>query len=61
MKIYPEKREFFKLAEIYNLIPLYTEIPADLETPISLFYKLFGEREYLFLFESMEGGEMGSL
>lgn len=57
MKIYPEKKEFFKLSETYNLIPLYTEIPADLETPISLFYKLFDEREYLFLFESMEGPE----
>jgi anthranilate synthase component 1 len=57
VEIYPEKEEFLKLAESYNLIPLYAEIPADLETSISLFYKLFDEREEIFLFESMEGPE----
>lgn len=57
MEIYPSKEEFLKLAETYNVIPVYTEIPADLETPISLFYKLFDEREHIFLLESMEGPE----
>ncbi|MFN3505581.1 MAG: anthranilate synthase component I [Caldimicrobium sp.] len=57
MEIYPKLEEFLKLSENYNVIPLYTEIPADLETPISLFYKLFNEGEYIFLLESMEGPE----
>ncbi len=57
MKIYPEEAEVLKLSETCNLIPLYTEIPADLETPISLFYKLFDNEPYIFLFESMEGPE----
>ncbi|MFN4131482.1 MAG: anthranilate synthase component I [Caldimicrobium sp.] len=57
MDIFPKKEEFIKLAETYNVIPLYTEIPADLETPISLFYKLFDGKEHIFLFESMEGPE----
>lgn len=57
MEILPKLEEFLKLSENYNVIPLYTEIPADLETPISLFYKLFNEREYIFLLESMEGPE----
>lgn len=57
MQVYPSKREFEELSESYNVIPLYTEIPADLDTPISLLYKVFDEREHLFLLESMEGPE----
>ncbi len=57
MEIYPKKDTFLKLSEKFNVIPLYTELHADLETPISLFYKLFEEREHLFLLESMEGPE----
>ncbi|MEZ0343845.1 MAG: anthranilate synthase component I [Caldimicrobium sp.] len=57
MRIYPEKTEFLKFSKTYNLIPLYTEIPADLETPLSLFYKLFDGERHIFLLESMEGPE----
>lgn len=57
MKISPDRAEFFELAESYNVLPLFVEFPADLETPISLFYKLFEEKEDIFLFESMEGPE----
>ncbi len=57
MRIFPNLDDFLKLTEHYNIIPVYTEIPADLETPISLFYKLFDGRDHLFLLESMEGPE----
>ncbi|MBI4197821.1 MAG: chorismate-binding protein, partial [Chloroflexi bacterium] len=39
-----------------NLIPVYREINADLETPVSAYLKLARGR-YSFLLESVEGGE----
>jgi anthranilate synthase component 1 len=48
--------EFRRLAADGNLIPLYREILADLETPVSAFSKIdHGPSAYLF--ESIEGGE----
>jgi len=40
----------------YNLIPVYREIIADMETPVSAFIKL-REDSNSFLLESVEGGE----
>jgi anthranilate synthase component 1 len=54
--IYPDLREFRKLAERGNLIPVYKEILADMETPVSAFRKIDDGR-YSFLLESIEGGE----
>lgn len=47
---------FCALAKDFNLIPIFEEIPADLDTPVSAFLKL---RDYKhdFLFESVVGGE----
>ncbi len=56
LEVTPGFEEFKKLSESYNLIPIYTELPADLETPITLFYKLF-EEDHTFLLESLEGSE----
>ena len=53
--IYPNFREFTEKAKEGNLIPVYREILADLETPLSAFLKLKGKNG--FLFESVEGGE----
>lgn len=50
------KEEFVKLSESYNLIPVYKEIIADLETPVSAFQKI-GDSKYKFLLESAERGE----
>ena len=48
--------EFGKLATQGNLIPIYREILADYETPVSAFSKInTGPTAYLF--ESIEGGE----
>ena len=39
-----------------NLIPIYQDVPADLETPVSAFLKV-ARGEHSFLLESVEGGE----
>ena len=53
---YPTKKEFVKLARRGNLIPIYREIIADYETPLSAFSKI-DDGNYSFLLESVEGGE----
>ncbi|MFC1511397.1 anthranilate synthase component I [Candidatus Margulisiibacteriota bacterium] len=53
--IQPDKQEFIKLAQKGNLIPVYKEIPAGDETPVTAYKKIEGE--YSFLLESAEGGE----
>lgn len=52
----PNFEEFKKLATEYNLIPVFREITADLETPVSAYLKI-ARGPYSFLFESVEGGE----
>lgn len=52
---YPKKSDFIKLARQGSLIPVYREILADTETPVSAFSKIAGK--YSFLLESVEGGE----
>jgi anthranilate synthase component 1 len=50
-------KEFEKLSEKYNLIPLYVDLLADVETPLSLFLKTSEKDSFNFLLESAEGGE----
>ncbi|OGC32359.1 anthranilate synthase component I [candidate division WOR-1 bacterium RIFOXYB2_FULL_48_7] len=52
---FPDKKTFIKLAKKGNLVPVFKEIVADLETPVSAFRKIAGD--YSFLLESVEGGE----
>ena len=52
---YPDFNEFKEKAKQGNLIPVYREILADIETPLSAFLKLKGKIG--FLFESVVGGE----
>ncbi len=49
--------EFKKLIKEYSVVPLYTEILADTETPLSIFLKLKDEGSFNILLESAEGGE----
>jgi anthranilate synthase component I len=56
MTITPSKDEFVKLAGRGNLIPVYAEILADAETPVSAYQKLL-KTGPSFLLESVEGGE----
>ena len=59
--IYPSKEVFLKLSDSYNMIPVYSEVAADMETPVSAYFKIStSEKEsakYSFLLESVEGGE----
>src|SRR5437763_1969973 len=54
--INPSLEGFTERAERGNLIPVYREILADLETPVSAFLKI-GGRPHSFLLESVAGGE----
>jgi anthranilate synthase component 1 len=53
---YPDLETFKKLSREGNLIPIYREILADMETPVTALMKLRA-RPYVFLLESVEGGE----
>jgi anthranilate synthase component 1 len=53
---FPSFKEFCKKAKEGNLIPVYKEILADMETPVSAFFKM-NSSKYSFLLESIEGGE----
>src|SRR3990172_2805758 len=53
---YPTLAEVKKLKKTGNLVPVYREIVADLETPVSAFLKI-NRGGYSFLLESVEGGE----
>ena len=52
----PNFEEFEKLARKGNLIPVYREILADVETPVSVLTKL-QNKDHVYLLESVEGGE----
>ena len=53
---YPTLDEFREKAKLGNTVPVYRPILADMETPVSAFYKLMPDN-YAFLLESVEGGE----
>jgi anthranilate synthase component 1 len=53
---YPSLEEVKGLAGQGNLVPMYREINADLETPVSAYLKI-AQAPYSFLLESVEGGE----
>ena len=53
---YPDFETFKSLASSGNLIPVYREVLADMKTPLSVLTQL-QDRPYVFLLESVEGGE----
>jgi len=53
--LYPDLREFQSLSRRGNLIPVYREILADMDTPVSAYLKIGGTPS--FLLESVVGGE----
>ena len=55
--IYPDFSQFSALACQGNFVPVYQEWVADLETPVSAWYKVCAGQPYSFLLESVEGGE----
>ena len=54
--LYPSEKEYLALAEKCDVVPVYRELLADTETPVSVLQR-FADRENAFLLESMEGGE----
>ncbi len=55
-KYTPDRQEFAQRARRGNLVAVYREILADMETPVSAFRKA-AAGSYAFLLESVEGGE----
>ncbi len=53
---FPIENDFCRLAKNGNLVPVYREILADMETPVSAFRKI-DDGCTSFLLESIEGGE----
>jgi anthranilate synthase component 1 len=54
--VHPSLDEFRALAREYTVVPVWREVLADLETPVSVFVKLVGDRDG-FLLESVERAE----
>ncbi len=52
----PTAAEFVELARDYTVVPVWREVLADLETPLSVFMKLVGDGDG-FLLESVEHAE----
>ncbi|MBC7823615.1 MAG: anthranilate synthase component I [Candidatus Parcubacteria bacterium] len=55
--IFPDFSQFSQLAQQGNFIPVYQEWVADLDTPVSAWYRVCAGQPYSFLLESVEGGE----
>ena len=54
--IFPDFAGFSRLAGEGNLVPVYREIMADMDTPVTAFRKI-DDGKHSFLLESIEGGE----
>ena len=56
MNIQPSKEAFLHLCEQGNVVPVFTDLMADFETPVSAYAKLKGSGP-AYLLESIEGGD----
>jgi anthranilate synthase component 1 len=59
LRIRPTREEFASLAAGHTVVPVWTELLADLETPVAAYAKLVGDGAG-FLLESVEHGERWS-
>ena len=59
MNISPTREEFHKLAASHTVLPVWTEMLADVETPVAAYMKLVGDKPG-FLLESVDHGERWS-
>ena len=53
----PSRADFHALAAGHTVVPVWREVVADLETPVSAFLKLVGPTGSGFLLESVENGD----
>ena len=58
MTTYPAKNNFNKVYNAKQSQVVWTELVADLETPVSAMIKLSKNQSYSFLLESVEGGDV---
>jgi len=58
-RLRPTRDEFRNLAAEHSVLPVWTELLADLETPVAAYAKLVGDGEG-FLLESVEHAERWS-
>ena len=56
LEIKPDRATFHRLATEGNIVPVYADLMADVETPVSAYAKLKGSGP-AYLLESIEGGE----
>ena len=56
MRFRPSREEFHSFAAEHTFVPVWTELLADLETPVAAYVKLVGDGPG-FLLESVEGAE----
>jgi anthranilate synthase component 1 len=56
--LFPDFDQFSQLAHKGNFVPVYREWVADLDTPVSAWYRVCAGQPYSFLLESVEGGEI---
>jgi anthranilate synthase component I len=56
MKFFPSRERFVELTKQGNMIPVYCELMADTDTPVSVYSKLRSASGSAFLLESIEGG-----
>ncbi|CAB4903619.1 unannotated protein [freshwater metagenome] len=59
MQFFPSRADFHLLAISHTVVPVWTEVLADMETPVAAYMKLVGD-EPGFLLESVENGERWS-
>lgn len=53
----PSREEFHRLAQPGHLVPVFRDLLADFETPLSAYWKVSHDEPFSFLFESVTGGE----
>ncbi len=57
LRRFPDRETFCQLSGKYNVVPVCAEILSDMDTPVSILGKLYGQEGPVFLLESAEGGE----
>ncbi|MBC8063692.1 MAG: anthranilate synthase component I, partial [Chlorobia bacterium] len=58
--VIPDKPEFLRKTAGGKRMPIYRDLLADMETPLSAYWKLAHDQTYSFLLESVTGGEQVS-
>ncbi len=53
--MFPDFKTFKQLSQSHSLVPTFLEMPADLETPVTVYLKAGAPKKYSALLESVEG------